>query len=262
MDDERLVADWQERWSAPVTGWDLTEFDGVVTTSDPPWSYTDLAVAAVEAVGASGSVVDLGTGGGEWLLGLAERLAIGPLGALPADTRATEGWAPNLPLARTALAPLRVEVTAYDAEAGDRMPFPDDRFDVVLDRHEAYSAAEVRRVLRPGGILLTQQVDGRNLDDLARVFGGSAPYPEATLDALAAEARTAGLVVDLAEEWAAPIGFPDVATLVGYLRMMPWQLPDAWSVDTHVEALLGLQREAGEALMFTERRLLLRVRHP
>ena len=45
------------------------------------------------------------------------------------------------------------------------MPFADGRFEVVLNRHEAYDAAEVRRVLSHGDRFLTQQVDGRDFAD-------------------------------------------------------------------------------------------------
>ena len=47
-----------------------------------------------------------------------------------------------------------------------RLPFRDGAFHLVVNRHEAFVAGEVARVLAPGGIFLTQQVDNANLDDL------------------------------------------------------------------------------------------------
>jgi len=62
------------------------------------------------------------------------------------------------------------EVAEYDAEGPDpRLPFPDGRFDVVLDRHEAYPAAEVFRVLRPGG-----RVRGARVGRVAQPGAGAA----------------------------------------------------------------------------------------
>ena len=250
--DELLLAAWERRWREPSEGWDVTEHARGVSTADPPWSYDDLAD---EALAGAGSVVDLGTGGGEWLLGRPH---------LPSETHATEGWPPNLPVARRALEPRGIAVAAYDADAGDALPYDDQHFDLVLDRHEAYDPAEVRRVLRPGGVLLTQQVDGHTMDDLAQVFGGGAPYPAITLAALAAEARDAGLEVDLAQEWSGPIRFAGVSAMVGFLRIMPWQLPEGWTVRGHAAPLLDLHRRhsAGEPLVFTERRFVLRARRP
>ena len=74
--------------------------------------------------------------------------------------------------------------------------------------------------------------------------------------------RSAGLVVDLAEEWSGPMEVADVDTLVSYLRMMPWQLPPGWSVEAHADVLLELHARTsrGQALRFTERRLVLRAR--
>ncbi|MDN5894126.1 MAG: class I SAM-dependent methyltransferase [Nocardioides sp.] len=245
MDDRRLIARWARLFAAPTEGWDFSEFDEKVADSEPPWSYDDLARAAL---GSAESLVDLGTGGGEFLLSLA--------GHLPADTHATEGWAPNLPVAREVLAHLGIEVSAYDAEAGDAMPYPDGRFDLILDRHESWSPAEVVRTLRPGGRVITQQVDGRNMEDLRAVFNDSSHHPEVTLAHFRAEAEAAGLVVERAAEWFGPIRFADVDTLVSFLRWMPWELPDDFTVERYAGPLLELHR-AGQPPVFTEGRFLL-----
>jgi SAM-dependent methyltransferase len=194
-------------------------------------------------------VLDLGTGGGEFLLTLAD--------TLPADTHATEGWPTNLPVARAALAPLGVEVAAHDP-AGGPLPFPDSRFDVVLSRHAAYDAADVARVLRPGGTLLTQQVDGRNLDDLARLFGAGPAFPHVTVEAAARAAEDAGLRVHAARSWSGPVTFADGAALLSFLRTVPWHLPADFTVESHADVLLAL--DEWPRLEFTERRFLLHAR--
>ena len=152
----------------------------------------------------AGSALDLGTGGGEVLLEL--------LDALPGDTVATEGWPPNIPVAASSLSAHGIPVVEYDAEADPLLPFPEHRFDVVLDRHEAYVAAEVLRVMRPGGRFLTQQVDGRNFPETQAMFGGQSNYPDITLANLSAEAVAAGFEVLAAEEWQGQSRFADVAS--------------------------------------------------
>ena len=161
---EALLSLWRERYAEPTTGWDFSSFDGVIDTDDPPWSYDDLARAALAG---AASALDVGTGGGEVLLRLAD--------VLPDDTLATEGWAPNLPVATEALAPRGIAVVPYDSEHDERMPFDDQRFEVVLDRHESYVASEVFRILRPGGVFVTQQVDGRDFEETHSLFGGARP---------------------------------------------------------------------------------------
>lgn len=241
-----LIADWSRRFAEPVTGWSFTAFADLVQTTGPPWSY---AALAREALTGAGSVLDLGTGGGEFLTGLAD--------VVPPDTHATEGWAPNLPVARAALAPLGIGVVAHDAATG-RLPFPGGRFDVVLSRHTAYAADDVARVLRPGGTFLTQQVDGHDLDDLAAVFGAGPAFPDVTLQNSCRDAEAAGFGVAVAESWSGPVRFTDVATLVSFLRMVPWRLPADFTVERYAHSLLALH--ARPDLTFTERRFLLRAR--
>lgn len=243
-----LLDDWRTRHSEPTSGWDFSSFGDALESDEPPWSYVELARTAL--VGA-GSALDLGTGGGEVLLSLAD--------TLPADTVATEGWPPNLPVATAALADRSIPVVAYDAEADPRLPFDDARFDVVLARHEAYDAGEVARVLTPGGVLLTQQVDGRDLAEARGLFGGGQDYPHVRLDILRVDAERAGLVVEEARDWSGSLAFADVATLVSYLRMVPWQVPDDFTVDRYADQLLALHR-SGQPPRFTQRRFVLRCR--
>lgn len=87
----------------------------------------------------------------------AERLAMSPLPwsyasrVLAAMTAiATEGYAPNIAVAHSRLEPLGVQVFGV-GEDDFHLPFPDSALDLVIDRHEAFDAAEVARVLRPGG---------------------------------------------------------------------------------------------------------------
>ena len=201
-------------------------------------------------------MLDLGTGGGEVLLDLASRHP------LPPDTTATEGWAPNVPVAAAALAPLGVAVVAHDPET-EPMPFADGRFDCVLDRHEAYVSAEVARVLRPGGRFVTQQVDGRSLASLTASLGHVSAYEHVRLDLARADAEAAGLVVEESDEWVGELAFADVATLVGYLRMVPWEAPEDFTVEGYADPLLALhERATAGPLVFEQRRFIVACRRP
>jgi hypothetical protein len=61
-----------------------------------------------------------------------------------------------------------------------RLPFGGAAFDLVIDRHEAFLAAEVHRILVPGGTFVTQQVDTRSSDDLYRLLGLAPPAQPAS----------------------------------------------------------------------------------
>lgn len=248
--DDILLRRWREAFEAPVTGWDFSEFGGRYIDQQPPWSYRTIARQAL--VGA-GSALDLGTGGGEVLLELRE--------ALPPDTVATEGWAPNVPVASSNLAPHDIPVVQYDAEKDPSLPFDDARFDVVLARHESYVVTEVFRVLRPGGRFLTQQVDGRDFDETQTLFGAKSNYGHVHLESFRAEATTAGFEVLAAEEWQGQARFADVTTLVRYFAYVPWEVPDDFTVDRYASQLLDLHHSARE-LNFTQRRFYLYLRRP
>lgn len=87
-----------QRFAAEVrfAGWDWSVFAGHLASGRPSWDF------AAQLRSRSGpSLLDLGTGGGEFLRSLAP---------LP-PTVATEGWAPNMPVAAA---------TAY-AEAARRV---------------------------------------------------------------------------------------------------------------------------------------------
>jgi SAM-dependent methyltransferase len=252
--DEALLASWREEAAFELEGWDLSSLGDRYEADEEPWSYGRLARSALAG---ARSVLDMGTGGGEVLLSLR--------GALPEDIVATEGWPPNIPIAQRSLNPNGIEVVEYDAETDAGIPFPDERFDVVLNRHEAYAAGEVLRILRPGGTFLTQQVDGRDFEETQALFGGHTRHPDITLPNLHTEAERAGFEVVDAAEWAGRSRFTDVGALVHYLAMCPWQVPDDFAVDTYAHVLLELHNRGpaiGEPITFTMRRFYLLARKP
>ena len=70
----------------------------------------------------------------------------------------------------------------------------------LIDRHTSFNIAEVERVLTPGGVFLTQQVDGRNLADLSAAFDTQQPWTFFTLDFVLDQIAETDLVVEMAED--------------------------------------------------------------
>lgn len=253
MDEAVLIAAWSNEESQPFRGWDFGYLRRRYSEEKPPWSYEDLAR---EVLRLAECAVDLGTGGGEVLAKLAD--------TFPGRMIATEAYPPNWAVARDRLAPAGASVVAYAAdEVSSALPFRDASFDAVLDRHEAYDAREVARVLTPGGVFLTQQVDGRSHADLLGWFGTEPHWPDVTVDRLAADLVRAGLDIELARSWRGTISFLDVGALVYYLKAIPWEVPD-FSVERFTPELLGLQRRLDDtgALRFDEGRFVIRARKP
>ncbi|MFG2738086.1 methyltransferase domain-containing protein [Streptomyces harbinensis] len=198
---------------APVEGWDFGWLSGRAEGSDPSWSYRELARVCL---GSAGAGLDVDTGGGELLAGL---------GDLPGRMWATEGWAPNVAAARRRLEPLGV--TVLPAPEPEVLPLPDGAVDVVLNRHGRLAAREIGRVLRPGGVLLTQQVGSDDCAGLNRALGAPPAHRPGSWDARAASAALtgAGLRLRRVEEEYPVLTFYDIGALVYHLRLVAWQVP-------------------------------------
>lgn len=198
----------------------------------------------------SPDLLDLGTGGGEWLAALPYR---------PARTVATESWPPSIPVAEARLAPLGISVVAVESapdnneqvpgETRGRLPFPDEELMLVVSRHESFLATEVARVLRNGGTFVTQQVGG-DYSDFYAALGLSPPSaPERAWDLRLAveQVEAAGLDVTESEEGAELTSFSDVGAFAWYLRAIPWTV-EGFSIETHrpqLEAVHERMREKG-----------------
>ena len=250
MDDQALIAQWQAEEQQPFQGWDFSYLKDRWHEAQPTWSYEMFVRTLLPE---ADSVLDMGTGGGEKLLSFAD--------ALPPNTIATEGYPPNLPVARANLEAHGINVVPYDCGIDARLPFADNSLALVINRHEPYDALEVARILRPGGAFLTQQVDGRDLADILSVFGGESAYLHVNLATCQREVELAGLVVESAAEWAGTSSFSDIGALVYYLHAAPWNAPDDFSVERYVAQLLDLQHQR-RPFTFTTRRFYIQARKP
>ena len=249
---DALLQQWKREESEPFAGWDFAHITGRCVEAQPPWSYMGMAR---ELMLSSKAVLDIGTGGGERLLELKD--------CFPKRVAATEGYPPNYELARRRLSPHGVEVVEAEESLKAKLPFSDGEFDLVIDRHSAYNASEVARVLKHRGVFLTEQVDGTSLTDLHREFGCEPQWPFFNLDYALGLIKLAGLVVVDAREWEGKTVFRDVGALVYFLKAIPWIVP-GFTVDTYFKQLLKLQEQIKKEgqLTFTERLLLVKARKP
>ena len=223
---------WQEEEAqAHIRGWDFSHIQGRFQEEhDLPWSYPALVR---ECLREDMDLLDYDTGGGEFLLSL---------GHPPERTAATEGWPPNVALCRETLPPRGVDFR----ECGDpsAIPFPDESFDLILNRHGAFDPAELFRLLRPGGLFLTEQVGEDNDRDLVeRVLPGlPKPFPHKNLREQREAFDQAGFRILRGEEAFRPILFFDVGAFVWFARVIEWEFP-GFSVDRCFHRLLSMQEE-------------------
>lgn len=239
---DALVA---EAEAYPRSGWDLTALGDRIKVAQPPWDFTQIVARHARS---AEDLLDIGTGGGEWLASLARR---------PARTVATESWPPNVEIAGRRLRVLGVTVVASepapdnvdqsDDEPRGKLPFPTESFALVTSRHESFVPSEIARVLVDGGVFLTQQVGGDYGDfyDVLELPHPPAPARRWDLALASSQLAHAGLHVVDSGEGTEVTSFADVGAFVWYLKMIPWTV-EGFSVDTHRRALERLHKRIAE----------------
>ncbi|CAI2194146.1 12033_t:CDS:2 [Funneliformis geosporum] len=223
-----LVAEFNK----PFTGWDFSYLKGRMEEKLNllPWNYEATVKALLPN---SRGLLDMGTGGGEFLASLSP---------LPPDTCATEGWAPNIDIARQRLRHLGVTVTAI-TDNDVRLPLNDARFDLIINRHEPYIAYEVHRLLKLGGLFVTQQVGENDNIELNKLLGApELGYREWHMEQACSELRNVGFTILEKQEAFIETKFYDVGAIVYYLKAIPWQVED-FSVEKYSEQLVNLHHK-------------------
>ena len=240
----------------PFRGWDFSLLGDRLTLEPPPWS---LEAMVAELVDPGTTMLDMGTGGGEWLSRLARSWRV----------VATESWGPNVGVASARLRPLGVAVVRDEGasdnvdqerqgpeDRGGRLAFRAGAFDLVVNRHEAFVADEVGRILRTGGVFLSQQTTSGSAE-FHRLLGLDPPAVEELTLALVVEQLTrAGFAVEGSGEGVATTTFSDIGALAWYLSNVPWAVP-GFTIPRCRDALLRLH---GQPIRVPSTRLWVQAR--
>jgi SAM-dependent methyltransferase len=246
LDYDHLKTLWKAEEACAFEGWDFSRLDGRWESLPLPWDYRAIVLSALKP---HDRLLDMGTGGGEFLL---------TLGHPYNRTAVTEAYPPNVALCKEKLQPLGITVKQVTDDS--QLPFGGGSFDIVISRHESFDAAEVYRILKPGGRFITQQVGGRNDEELSlRLIEGFTPqFPGHTMENNAELLRQCGFEILRSEQHASPLRFFDVGAVVYFARIIEWEFP-GFSVDACFEALCGLQAEIEErgCVEATEERFLI-----
>ena len=232
MTDLAFKEAWlEEEQQAEIRGWDFSHIrDRYREEGDLPWDYRTVVG---EHLREEAALLDYDTGGGEFLLSLRHPYE---------RTAATEGYPPNVALCQERLLPLGIDFRACQDPGA--IPFPDESFDIILNRHGSFEAGELFRLLKKGGLFITQQVGGDNDRDLVeRVLPGTPkPFPHLYLAEQLRVFRGAGFRILRGEEAYRPIQFFDVGAFVWFARVLPGEFPD-FSVERCFAGLWGMQEE-------------------
>ncbi|WP_246061505.1 class I SAM-dependent methyltransferase [Paenibacillus oralis] len=223
---------WQVEEAKGFRGWDFSYLTGRMAEEELPWDYETSVKSLMDG---DTVMLDMGTGGGEFLLSLSPP---------PGRTYATESYPPNYELCRAKLLAYGIEVKFVEDD--DVLPFEDGLFDLVINRHESFSPREVSRILKPGGVFVTQQVGGMNNRELSRFLLGEGAMTTPADFGLAQTAEAlekAGFMVLDRQECFPQLRFKDVGALVFFAKIIEWEFA-GFSVDRCLERLLELHEAA------------------
>lgn len=208
-------------------GWDFSYLNQSSRMVEFPltWNYT---IEVLKKLTNSQSLLDMGTGGGEFLSTL----------PIPKNTCATEAYPPNVEIAKDRLEPLGIHVYAIDED--ECLPFDNEVFDLIINRHEAFSSKELKRILVPSGYFITQQVGGCNDQEFNRLFETEASiYTSWNLDKAVNQLQDENFTILTKKEDFTKTRFYDIGAIIYYLKAIPWQIPD-FSVSKYKNQLIKI----------------------
>ncbi|NLM96676.1 MAG: class I SAM-dependent methyltransferase [Halanaerobiaceae bacterium] len=231
MNLEKLREAWKKEEQV-FRGWDFSYLDGRWESAPLPWDYKEIVLKYLKP---DSKLLDMGTGGGEFLLSLGHPHSL---------TSVTEAYPPNVELCKKNLAPLGIRVRQIFDDR--EIPYDTDEFDLVINRHESFDAREVRRVLKNGGYFITQQVGGKNNNDLSeKIIEGFEPGQDHDLKSNTKLLEEAGFKIIFSDESFPKLKFFDIGALVYLAKIIEWEFP-GFSVDSCFDNLCKLEKELNE----------------
>lgn len=216
MNREELLNEWlQEEKVAHIHGWDFSHISGKYEEeNDLPWDYEQIVRNYLSP---NQKLLDIDTGGAEFLLSLNHPYQ---------NMSATEAYPPNVELCKNKLLPL--EVDFREANGCNQLPFEDQTFDLVINRHGDFNGKEIWRVLKPGGIFITEQVGAENDRELVNLLFHETlplPFPKQYLNLVQDSFEKVGFTTLEAKEVFRPIKFWNVGALVWFAHIIEWEFP-------------------------------------
>jgi len=241
MSNEELIKQWEAEETFAFQGWDFSHYERRWDFPELPWDYRAIVKSCLKD---SDTLLDMGTGGGEVLLSINHPYK---------NTYVTEAYEPNYELCKKVLSPLGITVARtytdenFNENEDNTIPFENDFFDVVTNRHESFDLSEVSRVLKRGGHFITQQVGCKNCIEFAQKLNYNfIPHnPTHTIGHYTNTLIGLGYQILQADETQYPVKFYDVGALVFYAKVIVWEFP-GFSVKTHLNKLLKCQQEISE----------------
>lgn len=230
MDYSELKKLWKKEEKMSFQGWNFSYLDDRWEFEKLPWDYKYILK---EYLKPNYQLLDMGTGGGEFLLSLNHPYE---------KTSVTEAFEPNVKLCKDKLSPLGICVRQVYDDA--ELPFEDNSFDMIINKHDSCNVKEINRTLKPNGIFITQQVGGKNNEILSnRLIKNFEPkYSYLNLNYAVDKLEKNLFKILYKNEYFPYLHFYDVGTIVYYAKIIEWEFP-GFSVDSCFDELCRMYEE-------------------
>ncbi len=233
MNDLELMKYLLSEEQKSFQGWDFSHLNGRWESEPLSWNYTRVLNNYRRN---TDILLDMGTGGGEFILNLGHPYHL---------ISVTEGWKPNLLLCKERLEPFGITVKYVDED--DKLNYPNEQFDLVINRHESFDVTEVYRVLKHGGHFITQQVGNLNDRELVEKLLGHIPlpFPKHDLKHNVELLQDAGFMILEQMEEMSQMKLFDLGAVVYFAKQIVWEFP-GFSVNKCFEQIKDLGEEINQ----------------
>lgn len=147
-----------------INGWDFSKLQ--ITTEGVKWNFYEKVRKRCKS---SDILLDVGTGGGENVLKIASSLLF--LVGIDLSSGMVE-------TAQSNLRKSKVFNVRFSQMSSENLQFPAGFFDVISSCHAPFVSKEITKVLKNGGIFLTQQVSEADKLNLKNAFGRGQSFGE------------------------------------------------------------------------------------
>ena len=206
----QLKTIWQkEEKLAHIEGWNFSHIHGrYEEENDLPWNYENIVKQYLKD---DYDLLDYDTGGGEFLLSLNHPFE---------NTFATEGYPPNVQLCKEKFNTLNIHFK--ECHNPSHIPFENESFDIIINRHGDFDAQEIYRLLKKDGLFITEQVGEDNDRDLVKMvlLDVEKPFPHMNLKEQSKIFQETGFqILDKGEAYR-PIVFYDIGAFVWFAHII------------------------------------------
>ena len=203
-----------KEYNAHFSGWDFSYLKGRMIEDEPHWNYKGILEKHFPR---KKTLLDMHTGGGEFLCSLSN---------LPKNVYATEGYEPNIPIAKDRLNEKGFHLKPL--KNINEIPFENEYFDMIINRHGSFDIKEIKRTLQKDGVFISQKVGGLNgIDMNTALETKTMDYVEWCLIQNIISFKKEGMEVLDFNDYVGKMRFKDIGAFAFYLKWQPPKTPES-----------------------------------